>query len=122
MRFAEFTELNTLRCEIWHPGFPNEDWNLADWSNAMCGEAGEAANVVKKIRRWESTGKQGALDAPPAELLDQLADEIGDVYAYLDLLATKAGIDIEKAIVRKFNRVSIREGWPHLQFVVVKES
>jgi hypothetical protein len=28
---------------------------LADWSNAMCGEAGEAANVVKKIR-WIETG------------------------------------------------------------------
>lgn len=45
-------EINRRRCERWHPGFPHDPggWSGADWSNAMCGEAGEAANVVKKLR------------------------------------------------------------------------
>lgn len=112
-----FTEINVQRCKLWHQGFPNDVfWNLADWSNAVCGEVGELANVVKKIRRHDSPDtKKGADDPSREELLLKMADEIGDVYAYLDLLVVKAGIDIKAAITRKFNAVSVREGWPELQ-------
>lgn len=77
----------------------------------MCGEAGEVANVVKKLRRHEC-GLQGVLDKPYDELRTQLADELADVYCYLDLLATKAGVDLGEAIRRKFNVVSERQGFP----------
>jgi NTP pyrophosphatase (non-canonical NTP hydrolase) len=110
--FAEVTAVNRARAGRWHPGFPDDDtWTLADWSNAMCGEAGEAANVVKKLRRVE-TGLVGVLDLPAVELREALADELADVFCYLDLLATKAGIDLPVAIVAKFNRVSERQGFP----------
>lgn len=114
-RFADFTRINTARAARWHPGFPNNDeWTIADWSNAVCGEAGEMANVVKKMRRIE-TGHRGANDPSIDELRAMLAEEIADVYAYLDLLATKCGIDLEEAAIAKFNKVSVREGWSDLQ-------
>lgn len=112
LTFAEVREANLARAKRWHPGFPNdESWNGADWSNAMCGEAGETANVVKKLRRHES-GLTGSLDPSKAELLAMLADEIGDVFAYLDLLASYYGVDLAAAVVSKFNRVSERQGFP----------
>jgi NTP pyrophosphatase (non-canonical NTP hydrolase) len=77
----------------------------------MCGEAGEAANVVKKLRRAEA-GMRGVLDGDEAELLQKLADEVADVYPYLDLLATYYGIDVPSAIVSKFDRVSELQGFP----------
>lgn len=112
LTFDRVTEMNASRARRWHPGFPNDDtWNLADWSNAMCGEAGEAANVVKKLRRYED-GLKGELDPTEDELRVMLADELADVYCYLDLLATKAGVDLPAAICAKFNQVSERQGFP----------
>jgi NTP pyrophosphatase (non-canonical NTP hydrolase) len=80
------------------------DWTLADWSNAMCGEAGEAANEVKKFRRGDYSG----------ELLlfqSKLGKEIADVFAYALILAHKAGLApeyVERIIVEKFNEVSVK--------------
>ena len=77
----------------------------------MCGEAGEAANVVKKLRRHETgTGAANALSV--TQLRAMLADEIADTVLYASLLASYYGIDLADAIVSKFNRVSEREGFP----------
>lgn len=127
MTIAAMSETNRQRCARWHgEGWPAGDsWSLADWSNAMAGEAGElleaaqavamatgkAANIVKKVRRAE-TGAPGALDPNRAELLEQLGNELADVWLYCDLLAQRAGIDLQAAIVRKFDAVSVREGFP----------
>jgi NTP pyrophosphatase (non-canonical NTP hydrolase) len=106
---SQLREVNTARCARWHgPG--TEPWSGADWSNAMCGEAGEAANVVKKLRRWE-TGT-GAKDAPdPQTLREMLGEELADTIIYADLLAAHYEIDLRGAIVLKFNSVSAREGF-----------
>lgn len=114
LTFAQVSEVNKSRCSRWHPGFPVPDstgWSGADWSNAMGGEAGEAQNVVKKLRRAEC-GMVGVLDGNRDDLLAKLADEIADTYLYLDLLATYYGIDISAAIVAKFNFVSELQGFP----------
>lgn len=57
LTFERVAEINRQRCKRWHDP-ETEPWTGADWSNAMCGEAGEAANVVKKLRRNE-TGTAG---------------------------------------------------------------
>ncbi len=112
LTFATVTAANLARSRRWHPGFPDDgDWSIADWSNAMCGEAGEVANVVKKLRRYEC-GLRGQLDPTEPELRAALAEELADVFLYLDLLATKAGVDLPTAIVAKFNKVSVRQGFP----------
>jgi NTP pyrophosphatase (non-canonical NTP hydrolase) len=113
LTFAEFSRVNRQRCQRWHPGFPGDDgWTGADWSNAMQGEAGEAGNVVKKLRRIETGQLAARGDGSREQLLAHLADEIGDVFAYLDLLAQFYGLDIARCAAEKFNKVSIRENMP----------
>lgn len=77
------------------------DWKLSAWSNAVCGELGEAANIIKKIERGDIS-----LDTARGDL----ADELADVATYLDILAFRAGIDLGRAVQDKFNRVSERVG------------
>jgi len=79
------------------------DWKLSAWSNAVAGEVGESANIIKKIERGDLT-----LD----EARDTLAAELADIATYLDILAKQAGIDLGRAIITKFNTVSTRIGSP----------
>src|SRR3954471_21600856 len=93
--FTQITETNAARRDRWHSAA--EPWTGADWSNAMCGEAGEAANVVKKLRRIETNiAKRGAESAD--EFRQMLGDEIADVVIYADLLAKHYGIDLAAAV------------------------
>lgn len=55
---------------------------------ALCGEAGELANIVKK--EWRG-------DNDPA-FREKLADELGDVYAYLRLNALAHGLDLDEIL------------------------
>lgn len=118
LTFQEVREANVARAKRWHPGFPSDDdWSLGDWSNAMCGEAGESANIVKKLRRFE-TGKVGGPvvlekdSTSEASLNQQLAHELADVFLYLQLLAEKRNIDLPRAIMEKFNLTSDNYGFP----------
>jgi NTP pyrophosphatase (non-canonical NTP hydrolase) len=77
------------------------DWSLGEWSNAVLGELGEAANLIKKIQRGDLSLEEGR---------PKLADELADVLTYLDILAFRAGIDLSEATVNKWNRVSERVG------------
>lgn len=90
LTFAEFAEANRTRCRRWHDP-ASEPWTGADWSNAMCGEAGEAANVVKKLRRQETFTARGP-DDPDASVLRSML--------------------VAQATAGKFNRVSVRQGFP----------
>ena len=112
LTFHQLMETNVARCRRWHRGYPDDElWTLSDWSNALAGEAGEACNVVKKIRRHE-TGQLGLLDPPLEDLQAKLAHEIADVILYAFLLAHKAGIDLDLAVREKFNIVSERQDFP----------
>lgn len=123
MDLRDISRINAQRANRWHAGFPDsvDGWTLADWSNAMCGEAGETANVVKKIRRSETGLRQAEQgDRSNADmralLLPKLEIEIGDTAVYLDLLAQKAGLSLNRCIITTFNRVSVREGFPERLF------
>ena len=87
-----------------------DNWTLADWSNAVAGEVGEACNVVKKIRRPELGTRGNAADLPT--YYRQLESEIGDVVIYLDLLARKAGLELDTCVMRSFNEKSEELGMP----------
>jgi NTP pyrophosphatase (non-canonical NTP hydrolase) len=114
LTFARLSEQNLSRVHRWHKNFhsAHSKWTGADWSNATCGEAGEMANVVKKIRRQETGSDRGPDDPDMPRLREMLADEIADVVTYADLLAQYYEIDLAAAVAAKFNRISERQGFP----------
>jgi NTP pyrophosphatase (non-canonical NTP hydrolase) len=110
LTIQEVVEQSVARRDRWHHA-GTEPWTGADWSNAMCGEAGEAANVVKKLRRHETrttTPKDPDWDI----LLDNLGEELADTFLYLILVADHYGIELDPYIVKKFNLVSEQNGFP----------
>jgi NTP pyrophosphatase (non-canonical NTP hydrolase) len=110
LKFSDLRIVNVSRCLRWHP-VKSIPWTCADWSNALCGEAGELANVIKKIRRHD-TGAVNEGDPPRDQLVKAAADELADVVIYADLLAHHFGIDLGAAIKSKFNRTSEKFGFP----------
>lgn len=110
LKFNELRSVNTSRCVRWHPP-ESTPWTSADWSNAMCGEAGELANVIKKLRRHE-TGARNEGDPSVEELKKMAGAELADVVIYADLVAHHLGISLEDSIRAKFNKVSEKYGFP----------
>lgn len=82
-----------------HPD--GSDWGLGDWCTAVTGELGEAAGIIKQIKRKDFTLEQARED---------LGKELADIVIYLDILAYRAGIDLGYVTTRKFNEVSDRVG------------
>ncbi len=62
--------------------YSNEDERFL--ALAICGEAGELANYIKK--RWRDK----------ADFTEEIRDEIADIRVYLELLAKRFGIEGEK--------------------------
>ncbi len=109
LTFNNLREANKLRLpqfknskgEPAHEKEDGSDWSLAEWMNAVAGELGEAANIIKKVRRGDLT-----LD----EARPMLAEEFADIVTYLDITAAQAGVNLGQATMDKFNKVSKRVG------------
>ncbi len=82
-----------------HSKADGSDWVLSTWCNAVLGELGELANLIKKVERGDLT-----ID----EAREALGKECADVATYLDILAFRLGVDLGQAVVDKFNEVSRR--------------
>lgn len=98
---ARLPQFKNSKGEPAHEQPDGSDWSLAEWMNAVAGELGEAANIIKKVRR-------GDLSLEEARPL--LAAEFADIVTYLDITAMQAGINLGEATMDKFNKVSIRVG------------
>ena len=98
---ARLPQFKNARGEIAHSQADGSDWALSAWSNAVLGELGEAANIIKKIER----GDFSLEEARPG-----LAKELSDAVTYLDILAARSGINLGQAIIDKFNEISRRVG------------
>lgn len=116
LTFDTFKLVNRSRSNRWHKG-GLEEWSVTDLSNALAGEVGEACNAVKKLRRVEDAlpnlneDESRQLDTR-AKAVAAIGEELADTFCYLDLLAQRLGIDLEAAIISKFNIVSERYGFP----------
>ena len=106
----EFAKINRTRCEA-STGFnhPLSSWSLSDWFTATMGELGEAANIAKKLNRVRD-GIPGNTETPE-QLSCNLADELADVFIYLDLLSQSQGINLAEAVLCKFNKTSKKIGY-----------
>lgn len=96
-------EVNQKRLGIIDKEFNSKQWSLLEWAGALCGESGELANILKKVKRRE--GKE-TYDAFLNAKIPSIAEELADVVLYCDLIAGELDIDLEQAITNKFNKKS----------------
>lgn len=94
------------RAEEWGEG--TEGFSPSYFAVEMGGEVGEALNVVKKLER-ERIGAPGSRDT-----VEHLAEELADVIITAVNLANAYGIDLNSAVVNKFNATSEKVGLPHM--------
>lgn len=118
--FEVVGRVNKERALEWHRTGLGE-WSPAEWGNALAGECGELCNVLKKILRHDKGIQQRGVISDLGELADDemramlvamAAEEIGDVYTYLDLLCQVLDLDMYDCIRDKFNAISERENLP----------
>ena len=105
LSLAQLRAVGVARSTEWHKDGLTE-WSALEWAGAMAGEAGEACNVAKKIRRLELGAAARGSETDMEALKLQLGDELADTLIYLDLLAARCAISLAEAVVRKFNRTS----------------
>jgi NTP pyrophosphatase (non-canonical NTP hydrolase) len=90
----------------------SSDWSPSDKIVSIVGELGEAANIIKKVRR----GDFGLDDRPPefkgCTVREAIGKELADTVTYIEHLATKLDIDLGEAVFDKFNEISARVGSP----------
>jgi NTP pyrophosphatase (non-canonical NTP hydrolase) len=88
----------------------------------MCGEAGETANICKKLKRADDNVRGNEFSDHPLSsaqvdvLYEKLSDECADTFLYLLLVAERCGLDLERAVVRRFNDKSAEMGFPQRLF------
>jgi NTP pyrophosphatase (non-canonical NTP hydrolase) len=70
----------------------------------VAGEAGEVADLIKKINHHE---------VPLEEVFDKLVKEMGDVYWYLEYLGATLGVTTEYVMQMNINKLRARHpnGW-----------
>ena len=106
MNLNDLRTANVQRCEqVFHP---LASWTPTDWACAMAGEAGEACNAVKKLRRLADGTNTAKDPQTEPEAIEAVGKELADTIIYADLLAARLGIDLGEAIRDKFNEVSRR--------------
>ena len=106
LTFDQLRKANVKRCV---EGFGREldHWNLAEWSCALAGEAGEACNIAKKLLRKQSESEATAKQDDRVTVQDY-ARELADIVVYADLIAASIGVDLGETVRAKFNEVSER--------------
>ena len=101
LTFNTLRDANTARLNETLKFEPCLRWTPSQWLQALVGEIGEYANILKKVERGDFT-----LDVAR----EAIGKELADVQVYLDLLALKVGVDLGRATMAKFNEVSVRVG------------
>ncbi|MCQ3014733.1 MazG-like family protein [Pseudomonas tremae] len=101
LSFQKLRQANVKRLTSSKYKLCEQNWQPAHWMNALTGEAGECANIIKKVDRGDYSLESA---------LPNIARELADIHSYLDILAFKLGIDLGAATVSKFDEVSERIG------------
>lgn len=114
LNLSKFQQTNATRGTRWHQGDLSQ-WSLLEWCGAMAGEAGEACNVAKKMRRIDLMlpNKEAGLSTRDiVGLRNKLANEIGDTIIYGLLILSNLGLDASEVVEYVFDRKSIEYGFP----------
>lgn len=104
-----FREVSTRRAQEGFKTYDNVP--ITFWTTAIAGELGELCNMIKKLERAKVGGLNSGHTKKVEDIsTDDLAEEIGGVFIYLDLLASRLGIDLEQAVIKTFNDKSDEHG------------
>jgi NTP pyrophosphatase (non-canonical NTP hydrolase) len=114
LTIRQLQRINTIRAARWHADGLAE-WTPMEWAGAMAGEAGEAVNAAKKLRRLEKPGtknpdSRGVFTAEEYKL--QIGKEAADTVIYAALLCERIGIELQESIQQVFNAKSEECGFP----------
>lgn len=117
LNLKEFSIINKTRAV---EGFKTyENIPMSFWGNALAGEVGELCNMIKKQDRVAFGGIDGGSTKTAANISkEDLAEEVGGIFIYLDLYCSLNGIDLEEAIIKTFNSKSEKYGMK--QFIPVE--
>jgi NTP pyrophosphatase (non-canonical NTP hydrolase) len=99
--FMNFEEYQSEASQTAH--YPRRMSNLEYPTLGLAGEAGEVANIVKKIQRDHS----GILND---EIRGKLKDELGDVLWYISACADELGITLTEIAEYNVNKLAKRHG------------
>jgi NTP pyrophosphatase (non-canonical NTP hydrolase) len=108
MDFKTFAKVVHARAKRIHINGLNQ-WSLSDWFVEAGGEMGEAMNIAKKLNRLRDN-LIGNDKTTKDELMEKLADELGDAVISIQLVALSQGVNLEVAVARKFNKTSEKLG------------
>ena len=116
LTFSELRQANAKRVGLFknkqgglaHPTGGVFHWLISQWTNALCGESGEAANFAKKFERGDFPDTPEGLQ----EFKDKIGKELADTVCYCDLAAQRVGIDLGTYVTNKFNEVSTTQNLP----------
>jgi NTP pyrophosphatase (non-canonical NTP hydrolase) len=101
MTFDEYQELAVLTA-----GYPNRKDNLQYPTLGLAGEAGEVANIVKKIQR----DFDGIITE---EIRNKLKDELGDCLWYIAACADELGLSLEEIARHNVEKLAARYKLSH---------
>lgn len=73
------------------------NWNLEQWILNLTGEVGKAYSIIKGIKKDNLTIE---------EIKEDLTEQLAYIQIHLDILANEANIDLGKATIDKFNKIS----------------
>lgn len=93
MILSKFSELNRLRSVEAFSELVDES-NTTTFFKGLVEEVGEVSKCLKY---------------PTLENKENIKSELADVFIYLDLLASSLEIDLEKAVIEKFNKISTKK-------------
>lgn len=100
--FSNLRKANIARHKSWAKG---KEVPLLFRATELAGECGEACNVMKKLHRQDE-GWAGT-----KATLQDLKAELADIVICVDLIAMDLGINLNQAIVQKFNATSEKNGF-----------
>jgi NTP pyrophosphatase (non-canonical NTP hydrolase) len=96
-----FQDYQSEACQTAH--YPRRMSNLEYPTLGLAGEAGEVANIVKKIQRDHG----GVIND---EIRTKLKDELGDVLWYISACADELGISLDDIAAFNVNKLAKRHG------------
>lgn len=116
LTFEEVITASTSRATRWYPGGLT-DWSPLEWAGAMAGEAGEACNAAKKLKRIEdgilnvNTEDGRSLTEHNAACM-QIGKEVADTILYAVLVCARVGVPLVPVLIDVFNKKSEEYGFP----------